>query len=872
MKLLSLILILSFGVHQALIAGNNRDSLLMEARSQTNDEAKINALLNLSDYYIDFDKDSSLIFSKLALQQALKCNYREGQSLSYHSIGKVLFYERYYDKARDYYRKELELLADDSTDLQLINANYMMGNSFFHNGMYDSAQVYYGKALDFAVRFRDTSKIISNCLSMGVNYKVQGDYINGMNNFLKALRYAEQSNDTLNISVIYNSIGLIYKNQRLYNRALSYFFESLKLIKGLNNSYVQSKVQGNIGVVYRRMGQYDKALDHLNQSLVIAKKIDNKDFMSSAYTNIANVYKARGDYKKAIDNYNKSVEIKKEIGDQEGLAIVYQGLGSLYLVSSKSSSLDPKKQKSYLQRSISFSMKSFLLSKKLNILPVLKEASKTLMTAYGEMGDFGKAYMYSKIYIEVKDSLISSEKLNILNELEKKYANEKNEILIEKLESEKELGIEKAKRQELDLLIDKRQKYVLILGIVLLVVITLIITYNLYKRKELNRALILKNRKIEESEIKFRTITEAANDAIILADNNEEIVLWNNAAEKIFGYSEDEVLHKNLHDILPDYKYRDAAHNAFAIFKDTGKGDAINKTLELDGLRKNGEVFSVELSLSAININGVWNAVGIIRDVSERKKHNLELEVINVDYKKILNANSDVIFIINSGGDVLYINNRINMLLGYNYDEIIGRSFTKFVPDGHVEGYLDKIMNVFECAESFESYLKHKEGMHIPVEIAGSIIQYQGQTVGVGTIRDITDRKIAEQEIIDRTNKYELLTLALDDFIWMVDFNMKFIYLSPSCKKHTGYDEEELQKIGITNLYTEPSLDVLRKIIAKAHAASSVNNRVSANLDCVRKSGVVHEAHVIGHIVFDKDDNPMGFGAVSRFVRHKTQS
>jgi len=851
-----------------LSANNYQDSLKELAYISTNDTVRVKALLELSDYYLDINRDSSLTFSREALQYSLDHDYKCGQSMSYHCIGRVSFYESDFDKARDNYRKELEILNRDSLDPKLIDANYMMGGAYYHNGKYDSAQVYYRKALDLAIRLGDTSKIISNCSVMGVNYKVQGDYVRGMNYYLKALRYAEQSKDTLNISAIYNSIGLIYKNQELYDRALSYFFESLEMAKCLDNSHVQSKVLGNIGVVYKRIGQYDKALNHLNKSLLIAKNIDNKDFMSSAYTNIANVHKVRGDYKKAIESFNKSLEIKKEIEDQEGLAIVYQGLGSLYLVSSKSSNLNRIKQSDYLQRSISFSRKSFLLSKELNILPVQKEASKTLMTAYSEVGDLGKAFKYSKIIIEVNDSLMNAEKLKAISELEKKYANEKNEILIEKLENEKELGIEKAKRQELDMLIQDRQKYLLIVGIVLLVIITLIITKDLHKRKELNKALIHKNKKLEESEVKFRAITESANDAIVLVNNNEEIVLWNNAAKNIFGYSEDEVLHKNLHDILPDYKYRDAAHKAFADFKITGNGYAINKTLELDGLRKNGEAFSVELSLSAIKINHKWNAVGLIRDISERKKHEQELNAVDMSYKQILDANSDVIFIINSKGEIEYINNRISILLGYSYDEIIGTSFMKFVPEGRVGDYLERLMYVFQHSElsSFESYVKHKDGMHIPVEIAGSTIQYKGELVGVGTMRDITDRKVAEQEIVERTNKYELLTSALDDFIWMVDFNMKFIYLSPSCKKNTGYEEDELQKIGIANLYTKSSFDVLRKIIAKARAASVTDNRVIADLACVRKSGVVHNAHVIGHIVFDRDKNPIGFGAVSRFV------
>jgi len=128
------------------------------------------------------------------------------------------------------------------------------------------------------------------------------------------------------------------------------------------------------------------------------------------------------------------------------------------------------------------------------------------------------------------------------------------------------------------------------------------------------------HRELIDSEQKFKAICNSAQDAIILIDNDGNIIYWNNSAENIFHYSEGEVLGKNLHKLLAPEKYHVNHFSAMEKFKATGEGNAIGKTLDLTALRKNGEEFPIELSLSAIKIKDKWNAVGIIRDTSERKK------------------------------------------------------------------------------------------------------------------------------------------------------------------------------------------------------------------------------------------------------------
>jgi len=133
---------------------------------------------------------------------------------------------------------------------------------------------------------------------------------------------------------------------------------------------------------------------------------------------------------------------------------------------------------------------------------------------------------------------------------------------------------------------------------------------------------------LRESEQKFHAMGASAQDAIIMIDHMGNISFWNAAAEKILGYSNQEVLGKNLHTLIAPERFLDAHRKGFGHFQQTGEGAAVGKTLELIAQHKDGSEFSVELSLSAVSIGNQWHAIGIIRDITERKRREEQIEAL----------------------------------------------------------------------------------------------------------------------------------------------------------------------------------------------------------------------------------------------------
>jgi PAS domain S-box-containing protein len=125
---------------------------------------------------------------------------------------------------------------------------------------------------------------------------------------------------------------------------------------------------------------------------------------------------------------------------------------------------------------------------------------------------------------------------------------------------------------------------------------------------------------LRANEEKLRTISEAALDAVIMMDAEGHAVHWNPAAQRMFGYTAAEVLGRDIHQLLTPARYHDEIARALRVFFRTGQGQAVGRIMELPAIHKNGQEFPIEISLAPIRLAGEWNAVAVIRDITERKQ------------------------------------------------------------------------------------------------------------------------------------------------------------------------------------------------------------------------------------------------------------
>jgi len=148
---------------------------------------------------------------------------------------------------------------------------------------------------------------------------------------------------------------------------------------------------------------------------------------------------------------------------------------------------------------------------------------------------------------------------------------------------------------------------------------------------------------LQESEERFRNMAESAQDGIAVIDADGAVTYWNPAAERMFGYRHEELLGRNLHDVIAPQRYREACHAGWPGFRANGLGAVIGTTFEISGLNKDGDEFPIELSISSAPIKGCWHAIGIIRDIRERKRGEAALRRSNRFLRTLSRCNETLV-------------------------------------------------------------------------------------------------------------------------------------------------------------------------------------------------------------------------------------
>lgn len=268
------------------------------------------------------------------------------------------------------------------------------------------------------------------------------------------------------------------------------------------------------------------------------------------------------------------------------------------------------------------------------------------------------------------------------------------------------------------------------------------IIWDITGRKQAEQAL-------REREEMLDKIATSAQDAILMLDSDGNIALWNAAAEKIFGYSSKEALGKNLHLLLAPARFHDAHRAAFGRFTATGEGAVVGKTLELAALRKDGSEFPMELSLSSVKLKDQWHAVGIVRDITERKKSEEEQKL----FRALMDYSIDAIEVLDPDTfQFLDTNQKAYRALGYSREELLSLSAFDIDPTLERSKATEMMQGLRKLGSlTHEGCHRRKDGTEFPVEVNLGYVQLDRDYM-VSVVRDITTRKQAEQAL-ERANR-----------------------------------------------------------------------------------------------------------------------
>jgi PAS domain S-box-containing protein len=336
-------------------------------------------------------------------------------------------------------------------------------------------------------------------------------------------------------------------------------------------------------------------------------------------------------------------------------------------------------------------------------------------------------------------------------------------------------------------------------------------------------------------------------DILFVFGADGRVVDANAAAVAQYGYSFDELLERTVFDIrLPDDR-------PTAVVQ-LGRAHSEGQQFETVHRRKDGTTFPVEVSTSAVPIDGVRVIFATIRDITSRKQAEQHLRESEERFRLFTEVAFEGV-VIHDGTIVADISPVLAHMAGYEVDEVIGRSIFEFIAPEMKPRILDDIAK----AASYVSHVmlcRRKDGTSFPIEASARMVTYRGRSMRAVSVRDVSERVAAEQKLRQSEQGFRSM-IERTPYGIAVSRDEKFVYVNPAFARLLRYDDaNELVGRAPEELVPAELREVVRENI---RVNAEGGNRSSSERPLRRKDGTLVRTRIVGfQVYFEGEPASMG--------------
>jgi len=295
--------------------------------------------------------------------------------------------------------------------------------------------------------------------------------------------------------------------------------------------------------------------------------------------------------------------------------------------------------------------------------------------------------------------------------------------------------------------------------------------------------------RLRASEERLRTLFEHSLDGILLNQPDGRILAANPAACRLFGRSEAELIRLGWRALVDE-----SAPSMAAYLKERARNGQARGELVL--MRGDGSRVTAEVSARAFADPGGDTRVAVIlRDLSERREAESRERESRDRYRSLFELSTDGVYVLDREGRFLEFNRGASRLTGYAPEEVIGEHFRKVLPGDQLDAVLGHFRGSLAARpQQYELDLLRRDGSRITVELTSTPIVRDGEVCEVcGIVRDVTERRRAEQLLDEGRQRFRSLFDNNPDAVYFLDRDGRFVSANASTQEITGHDLESLR-------------------------------------------------------------------------------
>ena len=325
-------------------------------------------------------------------------------------------------------------------------------------------------------------------------------------------------------------------------------------------------------------------------------------------------------------------------------------------------------------------------------------------------------------------------------------------------------------------------------------------------RQEAVKELQLVQVALHESQDRLNAIIHSAMDAIITVDEEQRVLIFNAAAEEMFGYKAAEVVGGPLKRLVPRAFYPSYGRE-LGVCGASGPSRWVNRVGAISGVRANGQKFPLEASVSKTQVSGKTLVTVIFRDVSERS----EAQEMRERLAAVVDSSEDAIIGRDLDGIINAWNGGAQKIYGYTAEEALGQPIGMLIPPEYAQEEAETLGPIRrgESVQHFETVRVRKDGKRVDVSVTTSPVRdSSGAVVGASKIaRDITEAKAKERALRESEERFEAVANGIQQLAWMADAEGSIFWYNRRWYEYTGTTFEQMQGWGWQSVHDPKSLD-----------------------------------------------------------------